>query len=231
MHLNIFKTLFAKTIIKLQLFGIDDAIIGAVGGSLVSGLFGSKQASDNRDFQAQMSNTAYTRAVADMKNAGINPILAGKFGGASTPQGAMATMQAPDFVGAISTAKGMEKTDAEIGKIEQEVKNLKTTRHLTASHISQVSASIEKMYTDLQNVQAKTQGQLNINDVSGIIAKFIQSSDAQGAAGSAGSVGRQILNELINSSGQTIGTKLFQLKQLLENGMSRDQLKQILGVQ
>lgn len=48
-------------------------------------------AAENRDWQEHMSNTAYQRAVADMRKAGINPMLAFSQGGASTPSGGAAT--------------------------------------------------------------------------------------------------------------------------------------------
>lgn len=53
--------------------------------------FNSSEAQKNRDWQEMMSNTAYQRAISDMKSAGINPILAFNQGSASTPSGSAAT--------------------------------------------------------------------------------------------------------------------------------------------
>lgn len=52
--------------------------------------FSAEEAEKNRQFQLMMSNTAYQRAMADMKAAGLNPILAAQNGGASTPSGSSA---------------------------------------------------------------------------------------------------------------------------------------------
>lgn len=71
----------------------------AVAGPLVGGLFGQEgQSSANQasaesvqkqmDFQERMSNTSYQRGMADMKKAGLNPMLAFMKGGASVPDGA-----------------------------------------------------------------------------------------------------------------------------------------------
>lgn len=50
----------------------------------------SAEAQKQRDYETEMSNTSYQRAVADMQAAGINPALAYQQGGASTPSGVSA---------------------------------------------------------------------------------------------------------------------------------------------
>lgn len=51
----------------------------------------AEQAQKQMDFQERMSNTAHQREIADLKAAGLNPVLSAKLGGASTPSGASAT--------------------------------------------------------------------------------------------------------------------------------------------
>lgn len=54
--------------------------------------YNSLEAQKNREWQETMSSTAIQRQVADMKAAGINPVLAAKYMGASSGSGASASV-------------------------------------------------------------------------------------------------------------------------------------------
>lgn len=58
--------------------------------------FNERQAAMNRGFAEYMSNTSYQRARRDMMAAGLNPILAARQGGASTPNLGAASIGTPN---------------------------------------------------------------------------------------------------------------------------------------
>jgi len=66
---------------------IAGGVIGAAG-SVFQGIQARNSAKSQENFQKRMSNTSYQRQMRDLERAGLNPILAAKIGGASTPQGA-----------------------------------------------------------------------------------------------------------------------------------------------
>jgi hypothetical protein len=68
--------------------------ISTLGGIISSG-YNVHESRQNRRFQRNMANTAHQREMADLKKAGINPLLTAKLGGASTPSGSTSNIQNP----------------------------------------------------------------------------------------------------------------------------------------
>ena len=95
-------------------------------GSLATGLFNQRSANKQMRLQDTSSRTQYQRAVADMKAAGLNPMLAAKVGGNAAMSGASASM--PDLGATMNSAQSISNQkkvqEAQIGKINQEIVNL-----------------------------------------------------------------------------------------------------------
>jgi len=97
------------------------ALLGGALSSAVSGIFGRSSASKSIKFQREMAQRGHQYEVADLRSAGLNPILSGTGGpGAKASGGAMA----PPLPDVASSALG-------IRRLTQEIKNMEAVKERT----------------------------------------------------------------------------------------------------
>lgn len=121
---------------------------------------------ENRDWLEKMSNSAYQRAMADMKKAGLNPMLAFSQGGASTPQNTAPTVDNPmpgqQVSGLLNSAKSVLTGLPAFQNTQADTKLKETNAELQKANIPKVSA--EQDLTENRNVtEKKAQKKLDVD--------------------------------------------------------------------
>jgi len=125
--------------------------------------FNRAEAVKNRDYQTEMSNTQHQRTMADLKKAGLNPMLAmgasnSSPSGATASSGSSAAMQnqKPDFSRAVMTALEAKMAD-------QNLENLKMNNELTKSAVRKTKAEAGIAETTQKDLDQTVDAKINPN--------------------------------------------------------------------
>ena len=121
--------------------------------------YGGMMADRAMDFSERMANSAWQRATADMRAAGINPILSYQRGGAASPIGVSGSVGAPS--GAMGSA-GLPSGSAGSGPsavmrdMLTPALNTAMQAHRTEADVAATNAGTDRTKADTELVQANT---------------------------------------------------------------------------